>query len=303
MFAITTPPPSEPITKQIEDMFNSSDLTSKFSNLNQSNTFTLTSDQQKKLLMAYSNYSELDKTGISDIKSVPSYVETKYGISIDDAKNYQKLKDVGIKTVADAQKKINNAASTNATDTNELSLKEKSRYFIHTNTKCKDKNGDLQNQSILIDNISDDTLWQKYNKGLMCSSTTSDYTGSNRMRELLSNIGATSLSTMDECRGVAVYTDASKSKTIRGYVSNTDYENMDPSIINDEQSKTMNASASSNTPAPSPVKIEPFSTLHTIYDHEKPWAAMENSIVTKFYFISISVILLYILFRLFEKSR
>lgn len=297
-------PPPEPITTQIEDMFNSSDLTSNFSNLDQSNTFTLTSDQQKKLLTAYRNYSELDKTGISDMKSVPSYVETKYGISIDDAKNYQKLKDVGIKTVADAQKKINNAAATTATDTNELLLKEKSRYFIHTNTKCKDiTNGDLQNQSILIDNISDDSLWQKYNKGLMCSSTTSDYTGSNRMRELLSNVGATSLSTMDECRSVSVYTDASKSKTIRGYVSKADYENMDPSIINNEQSKTMNSSVSSNTPAPSPVAIENFSTLHTVYDDEKSYAVMENNIVTKFYFISISVILLYILFRLYEKSR
>jgi hypothetical protein len=297
------PPPSNLITQQIEEIINSNNLISKFSNLEQTNTIKLTDDEKNKIITAYSNYSELENNGISDIKSIPSYIKKKYGISIDDATNYQKLKDVGIATIADAQKKIKNAASTNATATNELSLKEKSRYFIHTNTKCKDSNGDLQNQSILIDNISDDTLWQKYNKGLMCSSTTSDYTGSNRMRELLSNIGATSLSTMDECRGVAVYTDASKSKTIRGYVSKADYENMDPSIINDEQSKTMNASVSSNTPAPSPVVIEKFSTLHSVYDDEKPWAAMENNIVTKFYFISISVILLYILFRLYEKSR
>jgi len=296
-------PPPDLITKQISDIITSNDLISKFLNLEQTNAIKLTDDEKQTIVTAYRNYYELENDGISDIKSVPSYIKKKYGMTVDDAKNYQRLKDTGIKTLADVQKKIKNTVSTNATDTNELSLKEKSRYFIHTNTKCKDANGDLQNESILIDNISDDTLWQKYNKGLMCSSTTSDYAGSNRMRELLSNIGATSLSTMNECRGVSVYTDASKSKTIRGYVSKMDYENMDPSIINDEQSKTMSASVSSNTPAPSPNNSENFSTMHTIYDHEKPWAAIENNIVTKFYFISISVILLYILFRLYEKLR
>jgi hypothetical protein len=136
--------------------------------------------------------------------------------------------------------------------------------------------------------------------------TTSQSSGANRMREILIGFGAESSSTVDKCRGVAIYTDLKKSKTIKGYISQSDYDNLDPSIINNDQTSLMNALTSiksSSSPAGSATKKEGFSPIAHVYDDEKPYVALENNIITKFYFVSIVVILLYILFRLYEKTR
>jgi hypothetical protein len=281
------------ITKQIEAAINP-----KLDTL--LNNFT--PDQQKTLLTAYSNYSALDASGVSNIGVLPDYVKNTYGITVEDAANYQELKGAGINKLSDVQKKLGNASN----GSNELTISENGRYFIHTNVKCKDIAGNLRDQSILIDNISDDTLWQKYNKGLMYSSTmtSSQFAGANRLRELLTSAGAESTASMDVCRGVAVYTDSKKTKTIRGYIAQSDYDNLDPGIINHEQTALTNSlNASLNASPAGPPKKEGFSPITHVYDDEKPYVALENNIVTKFYFVSIAVILLYILFRLYEKSR
>jgi len=286
------------VTKQIEAAINP-----KLDTL--LNNFT--PDQQKTLLTAYSNYSTLSEAGITDKDSLAGYISTEYGITKQDASNYKALKDAGIASISDVQKKINNATSKNGSLTNELTVAGNNRYFIHTNVLCKDVNGNIQKQSILIDNIADDTLWQKYNQSLMYSSamTSSQSAGANRMRELLTTAGGDSLTNMDTCRGVAIYTDSNKSKTIKGYISQSDYNNLDPAIIDNDQTKLMNAASQNKSPSPagSPGKKEGFSSITNVYDNEKPYAAMETTIVTKFYLVSIGVILLYILFRLYEKTR
>jgi hypothetical protein len=110
---------------------------------------------------------------------------------------------------------------------------------------------------------------------------------------------------VDTCRGVAIYTDSKKTKTIKGYLSQSDYNNLDPSIINNDQTKLMNAAfeVPAPTPAGNPQKKEGFSQMSNVYDDEKPYSVLETNIVTKFYVVSIVVILLYILFRLYEKTR
>jgi|LauGreDrversion4_1035100.scaffolds.fasta_scaffold20233_5 hypothetical protein len=266
-----------------------------------------TPDQQKMLLTAYSNYSGLIQAGITDKDSLDGYVTTEYGITKEDAANYKVLKDAGITKISDVQKKINSGIDSNGAGTNELTVSGNNRYFIHTNVLCKDTNGNKQMQSILINNIADDTLWQTYNKGMMYSSTmtTSQSTGANRMRELLTSAGGDSVTKVDTCRGVAIYTDSKKTKTIKGYLSQSDYNNLDPSIINNDQTKLMNAAfeVPAPTPAGNPQKKEGFSQMSNVYDDEKPYSVLETNIVTKFYVVSIVVILLYILFRLYEKTR
>jgi hypothetical protein len=290
---------STPISTQVGTIMKSKKITDVLPSF----LDNFTDEEKKTLGTAYSNYISLDASGVTNMASLPAYVTANYGVNAQDALNYNSLKGMGITTIADVQTKINNAVSTNAGSSNEIKMKDKNRYFIHTNTQCKDLNGKSQYQSILINNISDDTLWKKYNSSLMYSSsmTSSQSAGANRMRQLLSNMGADSLASMDKCRGVAVYTDSTKSKTIRGYVSLSDYNNLDPSVINNDQSDMMNSSSKSESN--SPVESEGFTPISHVYDDEKPYADLENNIITKFYFVSITVILLYILFRLYEKSR
>jgi hypothetical protein len=247
------------------------------------------------------NYKKLNALGISNVDSLPSYFSNTYGITTDDAANYKTLTDKKIKTFSDVKKLLSTPTSPN----NEITITNNNRNFIHTNIQCKDDNGETQNLSVLINNISDDSTWQSYKSNMSLTPTVTSTTGLNQLFEILKSNGTNSVGTMEKCKGVSVYTDSTKTKSIKGYILENDFKNLDVNFVNSGETLVMNANVKSFTPAPPPAP-EAFSTREplstTVYSDEKPYVFIENNIITKFYFASLVVILLYILFRLYERS-
>lgn len=221
---------------------------------------------------------------------------------------------------------------------NELILSANNRYFLHTPIQCTDENGKLQSQSILIDNISDNSLWNMNTEKLKCSllDTTTNQMSSEKQGTPLSS-GDT-----QKCRSVSVYADADQQKVISGHISLDDYKNVNPiAVLNTPGQRpskspvispvlspgptpgpiptpgatpapTQNLGSALNnylnpmpSPGPSPgaLSAENFETLMNEPDliHSNVFHKIRNNSVLRFYFISLFIIIVYILHRMCKK--
>jgi len=146
---------------------------------------------------------------------------------------------------------------------NELTLSANNRYFLHTPVQCNDENGKRQTQSILIDNITDNSLWNMNTEKLKCSllsSSSQQYTSVNQISA--DQNGSSSLSSMntEKCRSVSVYADASKNKVISGYITLDDYKNLDPSAVLKTPGSMPLAPGATPEPTQNQVNLTPNAT-------------------------------------------
>jgi hypothetical protein len=209
---------------------------------------------------------------------------------------------------------------------NELTLSADNRYFLHTPVQCTDENGKLQTQSVLIDNISDNSLWNMNTEKLKCSllSTSSQqYSSVNQIAAEKKGASLSSAST-EKCRSVSVYADVDKKNVISGYITLDDYKNVNPSAVLNSPGASPGSiplspgaapgaiSSKTISPSPSPTvstnpgKIsttEQFSTLINENDllETNAYYKIKNNSVLRFYFISLFVIFVYILHKIYCK--
>jgi len=226
---------------------------------------------------------------------------------------------------------------------NELTLSTTGRYFLHTPAQCLDENKKAQPQSILIDNITDNSMWNMNNQKLKCSLLNA----SSQLKPAASNTNSLPSGDMENCRKVSVYTDASKKNVISGYVTLDDYKNISPIAVVNPPTPGPSESPGSITTEPvvttPPMTTEPiptspgatpeptkstgeiidnylksgnasippekFTLLSNAYDDD--YDSMDTSFLYKvktdsplrFYIISIFVIFVYILYRLVQKMK
>jgi len=105
---------------------------------------------------------------------------------------------------------------------NELTLSSNNRYFLHTPVQCTDENGKRQTQSILIDNITDNSLWNMNTEKLKCSllsSSSQQYTKISQINVDKKDDSSLPSANTEKCRNVSVYADANKKNVISGYIS------------------------------------------------------------------------------------
>ena len=214
---------------------------------------------------------------------------------------------------------------------NELTLSSNNRYFLHTPVQCNDENGKRQSQSILIDNITDNSLWNMNTEKLKCSLLSSS------SQQYATQKGSSSLSSMntEKCRNVSVYADANKQNIISGYISFDDYTNINPAaILNAPGAAPLTPGSTPLTPgstpltpgpSPSPAPMSPGATPAPTqnlgvalnnYLNPKPSPGgspggiptegfsvmqMDPFSIFRFYFISLFVIFIYILHRMSKK--
>ena len=116
---------------------------------------------------------------------------------------------------------------------NELTLSANNRYFLHTPVQCNDENGKRQTQSVLIDNITDGSLWNMNTEKLKCSLLSSSPQQYASINQISAEKKGASLSSgnIEQCRSVSVYADASKKKVISGYITLDDYKKVDPAAV------------------------------------------------------------------------
>jgi len=144
---------------------------------------------------------------------------------------------------------------------NELTLSTTGRYFLHTPAQCLDENKKAQFQSILIDNITDNSMWNMNNQKLKCSLLNA----SSQLKPMASNTNSLPSGDMENCRMVSVYTDTSKQNVISGYVTLDDYKNISPiAVVNPSTPGPSESPAPMTTtpmtPGPSPMTPGPSPT-------------------------------------------
>jgi len=168
---------------------------------------------------------------------------------------------------------------------NEITLSANNRYFLHTPVQCNDENGKRQTQSVLIDNITDGSLWNMNTEKLKCSllsSSPQQYTSVNQISAAQKGASLSS-GNIEQCRSVSVYADANKKKVISGYITLDDYKNLDPSaVLNAPGSMPLTPSAvtpgptppppgpSTMTPGPSPAPTQNLGQFLNDYLNPKP---------------------------------
>ena len=165
------------------------------------------------------------------------------------------------------------------------------RYFIDTNTTCLDASNTSQRKSILIDGVLENKLNEQ--KGLMYSmfaSLDSIDTSANMFNALKNDPG-------EKCEPVSVYangrTDGTKSTEIKtGYVSKSDKEKIDPSAIKSPFTDIASVDQVDNITPSTPSGTAEFSRKSVMID---------NDIITQFYFTSITLLGLYMFYRLYDK--
>ena len=193
---------------------------------------------------------------------------------------------------------------------NELTLSSKNRYFLHTPVQCKDEKGNLQKQSVLIDNITDNSMWDMNTQKLKCSllQTSPQYKTINQINASQKGESLPSAET-EMCRNVSVYADENKSKIISGYISLDDYKNVSTNAIakSPGSSPVLSPGSSlglSQSLSPS-ATTENFSTLdfHNMQYEPSFLSKIKNNSILRFYFVSLLIIAFYIIFRLFQKLQ
>jgi len=229
---------------------------------------------------------------------------------------------------------------------NELTLSKDNRYFLHTPVQCIDENGKLQTQSVLIDNITDNSLWNMNTEKLKCSLLS---TSINQMSVAKKGDSLSSANT-EKCRSVSVYTDATKNEIISGYITLEDYKNLDPvAVLNSSGAKPLAPGSIPLAPgsmplapgsiplAPGSIPLAPGSmplapggpqsptpgatpeptqnlgdslnnylnpsteNFSTSTNETNAFHKIRNNSVLRFYFISLLVIFIYILYRIYNK--
>lgn len=217
---------------------------------------------------------------------------------------------------------------------NQLTISENNRYFLHTPIQCIDENEKMQTQSVLIDNISDNSLWNANTEKLKCSllsSSAQQYTNINQISAAKKGASLSSAN-KEQCRSVSVYADKTKKNIISGYITLDDYKNLDPVAVLNSPGSASNGSPGASpgsspsaspsaspgaSPGASPEKslgeslnpspggstTETFSTLTNETDLLKTNAfhKIKNDSIVRFYFISLLVIFIYIIYRICKK--
>jgi len=112
------------------------------------------------------------------------------------------------------------------------------RYFIDTQTQCEDTQGQMQKRSILIDNVMESTMNRNpvKERGLMYSlfASLGSISTSNTAPSLSpsSSPAVIQTNTIPQCQLVKVKsTDNSQENTIKAYVSDADFDKIDPYAI------------------------------------------------------------------------
>lgn len=182
------------------------------------------------------------------------------------------------------------------------------RYFIDTNTTCIDASNASQRKSILIDGVLENKMNDQ--KGLLYSlfaSLDSIDTSANMFNALKNDPG-------EKCEPVSVYangrTDGTKSSDIKtGYVSKSDKEKIDPSAIKSPFTDIASVDQVERAGAIRDVSVgELLNSVDAVegnrrsLDNIKRKSVMiDNDIITQFYFTSITLLGLYMFYRLYDK--
>jgi len=182
------------------------------------------------------------------------------------------------------------------------------RYFIDTNTTCLDASNTSRHKSILIDGVLENKLNDQ--KGLMYSmfaSLDSIDTSANMFNALKNDPG-------EKCESVSVYangrTDGKKSTEIKtGYVSKSDKDKIDPSAI---KSPFTDIASVDQVDDITRKSVERAGAIRDVSEGERLNSSrsngasrksvmIDNDIITQFYFTSITLLGLYMFYRLYDK--
>jgi len=160
------------------------------------------------------------------------------------------------------------------------------RYFLDTNTKCQDVNGNPKPRSVLIDNVLASSIQDpafQGNQGLLYSITAA-----------LDNISSTAYypsitkppsgQTLPLCQPVSVYIDGTNTATANGYVLSSDMQNIDTLAIAPTKMVEGFATADTSKLDPSAIasggKMPSMSDVSTVYKnvHSASTSNMKTSI-------------------------